>query len=99
MKASSRNQKHPSKDPEPFTKSLPSKRAVFTNFSGALRSSVAPWWRVVSKMIHDDAKTTNLSSYQTCHGSRLAERKYTGAELIFAVAGCLLLSCNSLFYR
>ena len=86
MKASSPNQKHPCKDPEPFTKSLPSKRAVFENCSGTLRSSVAPWWRVVSKMIHDHVKTTNLSSYQTCNGSRLAEWIYTRAELIFAVA-------------
>jgi len=45
MKASSLNAKHgPSKDPEPFTKSLPSKRAAFEKNSGAFRSSVAPRW-------------------------------------------------------
>ena len=33
-------------DPEPFTESLPSKRAVFEKRSGALSSSVAPRWSV-----------------------------------------------------
>ena len=68
MKACSSNSKHgPSKEPKPFTKSLPSKRAVFRKSSGALRSSVAPWWGTVSKMIHDnDGKTTKISSYQNC---------------------------------
>jgi len=64
MKACSAKNKHgPSKDLEPFTESLPSKRAVFEKRSGALRSSVAPWWSVEHDPWHsEDHKNIILSN-------------------------------------
>ena len=87
MKASSRNQKHgPFKDLEPFTESLPSKRAVSEKFSGSLRSSVAPWWGSVSKLIHDNWKTTKISSYHS--KPNLSHSQITKAlELSLPMAG------------
>ena len=71
MKASFRKIKHgPSKDPEPFTESLPSKRAVFEKISGALRSSVAPRWRTASKndpWQWEDYENIILSNLSNCN--------------------------------
>ena len=82
MKASSSKKKHgPNKDPEPFTESLPSKPAVFEKFSGALRSSVAPWWRTVSKndpwQWWEDYKNIILSKLPKLQWSKLSHSQIT----------------------
>ena len=69
MKASSAKNKHgPNKNPEPFTESLPSKRAVFEKFSDALRSSVAPRWSVENDPWQWE-KTAKIRRPPRCKGS------------------------------